>query len=258
MKILCVIPARYASSRFPGKPLAKIVDHPMILWVYHRACAVADFTDVVVATDDERIMDYVVGAGGKAVMTPGDLASGTDRVAYVAKDSDADIIVNLQGDEPLISPKMLSDVCQPFSDQSVQMTTAIKKANNVKELKNPSAAWVVIDNNMDALYFSRAVLPNNYKMKDYKEWIVHNPYYEHIGIYAYRRKFLSKIKNLSRGNLEKIEDLEQLRVLENGYKIRCVQTTYNSICVDTPQDLQIVENLIRTKKIKMERFNEKM
>ncbi len=123
----------------------------MILWVYHRACTVKEFTDVLVATDDERIRDCVADAGGKAVMTPGDLASGTDRVAYVAENYDADIVVNLQGDEPLISPKMLSDVCKPFSDTSVQMTTAIKKVSSVEELKNPSAAWVVIDKNMDAL-----------------------------------------------------------------------------------------------------------
>ncbi len=258
MKILCVIPARYQSSRFPGKPLVKIANSPMILWVYHRARSVKDFDDVQVATDDERIRNCVMDFGGKAILTPGDLPSGTDRVAYVAGTSDADIIVNLQGDEPLISPQLLSDFCKPFLDETVQMTTAIKKVSTLEELTNPSAAWVVVDENMDALYFSRAVLPFNHKHSDYKDWLKQHSYYQHIGIYAYRRKFLLKLTKFSQSNLEKIEDLEQLRVLEQGYKIRCVLTSHNSICVDTPQDLKIVENIIKDKKIVLDEWNEKM
>lgn len=224
----------------------------MIAWVYQRARLVEEFDEVLVATDDERIRDCVEGFGGKAVLTPGNLASGTDRVAHVAQNSDADIIMNLQGDEPLISPQLLSDVCKPFAEDNVQMTTAIKNVSSVEELKNLNTAWVVVDKNMDALYFSRAVIPVNFKQNNHNIWIKNHSYYEHVGIYVFRRNFLSELTKFPRGNLEKMEDLEQLRVLENGYKIRCVLTSYQSVCVDTPNDIKKVEQLIKKKKITLD------
>jgi len=252
MKIICVIPARYASTRFPGKPLADIAGHPMISWVYSRAKSVEEFIDVIVATDDERILDCVNNFGGKAVMTPSDLQSGTDRVAFVAKDQEVDVIVNLQGDEPLISPKILSQVCRPFSDNNVYMTTPVKKIYDANELNNKNAAWVVKDNNGDALYFSRAVIPVMHKNEKKSDWLNHNTYFKHIGIYAYRKDFLLKLTQLPRKGLESAEDLEQLRVLENGYKIRCVETDYQAINVDVPEDIDKVVNAIDKNHIKLE------
>ena len=258
MKILCVIPARYASSRFPGKPLADISGSPMISWVYHRAKSVREFEDVIVATDDKKIFDCVKSFGGNVRMTPKDLESGTDRVAFIAKDMQVDIVVNLQGDEPLISPQILSDVCKPFTDTRVQITTPIKKVTSADDFKNKNAAWVVVDKNMDALYFSRAVIPVVHKVKNKSEWLNYNTYFKHIGIYAYRKEFLLKLTELPREGLEKSEDLEQLRVLENGYKIRCVETSYQAVNIDVPEDIDRVENIIKKNNIKMDPSNVKM
>jgi len=258
LNIICVIPARFQSSRFPGKPLAKIANYPMIEWVYKRANSVKNFDKVIVATDDERILECVKSFNGEVELTPSELPSGTDRVAYVAKNYKADILVNLQGDEPLISPQLLSEICAPFSDENVQMVTAIKKVKNVDELTSRGAAWVVVDKHMDALYFSRAVLPVNYKFEKYDEWLENNTYYEHVGIYAYRDSFLQKLTILEKGKLEAAEDLEQLRVLENGYKIRCILTDYYSVCVDNPEDVITVENIINQKNIKLDEYNEKV
>jgi len=252
MKILCIIPARYQSSRFPGKPLASIANHPMIEWVYKRAKLVKEFDNVLVATDDERIEKCVRSFGGEVELTPCDLASGTDRVAYVAKNSDADVVVNIQGDEPLVSHSLLSEICKPYSDDSVIMTTAIKKAKNTSELMKPGAAWVVVDKNLDALYFSRAILPVNFKLKKMEDWIEKTNYYKHIGIYTYRNTFLQKLTTFPKGSLERAEDLEQLRVLENGFRIRCVMTDYQSIGVDYPEDIKAVEQYINQNNIKLD------
>jgi len=252
MKIICVIPARYASTRFPGKPLADIDGHPMISWVYHRAKTVAEFHDVIVATDDKRIYDYVKSFNGHVIMTPNDLKSGTDRVAFVTKDLKVDVVVNLQGDEPLIAPQILSQVCKVFRDEKVYMATPVKKVNNAIEFDNKNAAWVVKDNNGDALYFSRAVIPPIHKNEKKSDWLNHSSFYKHIGIYAYRKDFLLKLTKLPRIGLEKAEDLEQLRVLENGYKIRCVETDYQAINVDVPGDIDKVIKEIKKNNIKLD------
>lgn len=252
MKIACIIPARYSSTRFPGKPLANIAGHPMISWVYHRAKSVKEFQDIIVATDDKRIFESVKTFGGKVIMTPENLQSGTDRVAYVAKDLAVDVVVNLQGDEPLISPEILSQICNVFGDEQVLMATPVKIVKDSKDLLNKNAVWVVKDKNNDALYFSRAVLPAVHKVNNISDWLDHHVYYKHIGIYAYRKEFLLRLTKMPRIGLEKTEDLEQLRVLENGFKIRCVETEYQSVNVDVPEDIIKVINAIEKDKIKLE------
>jgi len=252
MKIICVIPARYASTRFPGKPLANIAGHPMISWVYHRAKVVKEFDDVIVATDDERIFDCVKNFGGNVKMTPDDLQSGTDRVAFVSKDMQVDVVVNLQGDEPLISPQILSDVCKPFYDKNVYMATPVKNVSDAEDFNNKNAAWVVKDKKGDALYFSRTVIPAVHKVRNLSEWLNYSTFFKHIGIYAYRKDFLLKLSELTREGLEKSEDLEQLRVLENGYNIRCVETSYQAVNVDVPEDIIKVENIIKKNNIKLD------
>ena len=252
MKVIGVIPARYASTRFPGKPLADIAGHPMISWVYHRAKSVEEFLDVIVATDDERVFDCIKKISGKVVMTPKELQSGTDRVAYVAKNQNVDVIVNLQGDEPLISPQILSKICKQFSDKNIYMATPVKRIKDANELNNKNAAWVVKDNNGDALYFSRSVIPAIHKNDNISDWLNHSSYFKHIGIYAYRKDFLLKLTQLPRKGLESAEDLEQLRVLENGYKIRCVETDYQAINVDIPEDIDKVIKEIEKNNIKLD------
>jgi 3-deoxy-manno-octulosonate cytidylyltransferase (CMP-KDO synthetase) len=252
MKFICIIPARYGSTRFPGKPLAPIAGAPMIEWVYKRAMKVKLFEKVIVATDDKRIQQVVQGFGGQAELTPSDLPSGTDRVAFLARIMDADVYVNVQGDEPLISPQLLTEVCSAYSDHDVVMTTAVSKINTLKELTDPNLVRVVIDQQGDALYFTRSVIPHVRDEADHNRWLNHHIFYRHIGIYAYRQAFLSMISGLSPGNLERAERLEQLRVLEYGFKIRTVITTYNSLCVDTPEDLLQVENFIKLNKLRVD------
>jgi 3-deoxy-manno-octulosonate cytidylyltransferase (CMP-KDO synthetase) len=258
MNIICVIPARYASQRLPGKSLAIINGSSMIEWIYKRALAAGIFSEVIVATDDTRIKKTVEGFNGKAVMTPSELPTGTDRVAFVAKSKNADIFVNLQGDEPLIAPQVLVDICEPFENREVLMTTPIKKIQSYKELTDSNLVKVVIDENYDALYFSRTTIPYIRDVQEQKEWIKHCNYYKHIGIYTYRREFLLKLKTLQRGRLENAEKLEQLRVLENGYKIRTILTDYESISVDTPEDLDNVNKYVREKYLKVDVVNERM
>jgi 3-deoxy-manno-octulosonate cytidylyltransferase (CMP-KDO synthetase) len=259
MKIACVIPARYASSRLPGKPLADIEGHPMIEWVYKRALAVPDFEQVLIATDDRRIYDTVSRFDGHAVMTPPDLESGTDRIAYVAGSSvKADVFVNLQGDEPLIDPAVLSNLCRQFSDASVQMATPIKRIRNTNDLKDPNKARVIIDNKSNALYFTRAVIPYNRNLDNYSDWLKAGIYYQHIGIYAYRTEILLELAKLPPGRLEQIEKLEQLRALENGYVIRTVESEYNSMSVDTRQDLEEVCKYVRENDINVDVSYEKV
>jgi len=258
MKFICVIPARYASTRFPGKPLALIDGHPMVEWVYRRATGVTRFDDVLVATDDQRIFDTVQNFGGKVLMTPEDLASGTDRVAWVAGSGDGDVYVNLQGDEPLINPMVLEKLCAAFDDPGVTMATPVKIIKTEKELTDPNNARVIIDNQGDALYFTRAVVPYFRGVKDTLDWLKSGTYFKHIGIYAYRRDFLLKLAALPQGKLEQIEKLEQLRVLEYGYRIRTVLTDYESISVDTPDELDEVNNYVQQNGIKMDVDHEKM
>ena len=258
MNIVCIIPARFESSRFPGKPLAKIAGIPMIRWVYNRSSAVSVFKKVIVATDDRRIADTVKGFGGECIMTRTDLKSGTDRVAFVAKEMDADIIVNVQGDEPLVAPALLEDFCRPYAEQEVVMTTPVKLIKNSDELMDPNLVRVTLDRYGNALYFSRSQIPYIRDIADKKLWFKHARLYRHIGLYSYRKDFLIHLASLPQGELERLEQLEQLRVLEHGYKIRTVLTDYISMSVDTPSDLEMIEKFIKENKISVDDIYEKM
>ena len=233
-----IIPARYASSRFPGKPLAEINGKPMIQCVYERVQS-SEVHDLAVATDDERIANCVCGFGGKVVMTSPDHASGTDRCGEAAKSmcpTDNDVVINIQGDEPLISPKEIHLLASAFEDRNVQIATLVNPFQDRKILANPNVVKVVKAKNGNVLYFSRLPIPylreNATPPKNY---------YRHIGIYAYRYGVLKKIVQLPTSELENSEKLEQLRWLENGYTIRALECDYQGIGVDTPEDLKNVE-----------------
>jgi 3-deoxy-manno-octulosonate cytidylyltransferase (CMP-KDO synthetase) len=258
MSIICVIPARYASQRLPGKPMLKIGSDPMIEWVYRRACKVESFKDVIVATDDQTIFDFISSINGRVVMTPEDLPSGTDRVAYVAGNLNADIFLNLQGDEPLIVPEVLEKVCAAFEDPTVQIATAVTRIKSVTDLTDPNLVRVVLDHEGNALYFTRAVIPHFRDIDKYEDWLENFEYYKHIGIYAYRKEFLLRITELEPGKLENVEKLEQLRVLENGYKIRAVITDYQSHSVDTYEDLIEMNKYIVDHNITLDKVDGKM
>ncbi len=256
MNIVCVIPARFASTRLPGKPLAKISGSPMIEWVYRRAAAVPEFSLVLVATDDLRIKLAVENFGGKVEMTPEDLRSGTDRVAYIAERHDGDIFVNLQGDEPLVVPDVLTALVEPFTDPDVQMTTPVSIVTSPSDLTDPNKVRVICDQNGDALYFSRAVIPFLRDIGDIKFWPKNHIFYKHIGIYAYRKEFLIRLTHLPEGKLESAEKLEQLRVLENGFRIRTVVTNYQARSVDTEEDLALINREVAKNNITIESYHE--
>jgi 3-deoxy-manno-octulosonate cytidylyltransferase (CMP-KDO synthetase) len=258
MSIICVIPARFASQRLPGKPMLKIGNAPMIEWVYRRACKVEKFDDVIVATDNQIIFDHMTSIGGRVVMTPEDLPSGTDRVAYIAREIDAEIFLNLQGDEPLIVPDVLEKVCLVFEDPEVQIATPVTRIKSEADLTDPNLVRVALDHSGNALYFTRAVIPYFRDLDNYGDWLTNFEYYKHIGIYAYRKEFLLSITELEPGELEKVEKLEQLRVLENGYKIRTVITDYQSRSVDTNEDLKEMNKYIIDHHLTMEEVNAKM
>lgn len=228
-KIIAIIPARYESSRFPGKPLVDICGKPMIQWVYERVSSVQEIEDVYVATDDKRIFDTVKNFSGRAIMT-GECACGTDRVYQACKDKNIDIVINVQGDEPLIRPEMIRDLIQSFKDETVEMATLKKKIETVEEKSNPNVVKVAVDKFDNAIYFSRYSIP-------YIREKISVDMYKHIGIYGYRKSFLEKYVSMPQGILEKAENLEQLRVLENGYKIRVNSTNYQTIGVDRPEDV---------------------
>ena len=233
MKIIAVIPARYKSTRLEGKPLADIDGKPMIQHVYERASKSNKLDDIIVATDDKRIIDIVNRFGGKAELTSELHPSGSDRVAEVAEKLDADIIVNVQGDEPFINPEMIDEVIDPFKDTSLVMATLMHEVLDEKDFENPNVVKVVVDKDGFALYFSRSLIPYPRNKIDFHV-------YEHIGLYAYRKDFLLKFTKLSPTPLEKIESLEQLRVLENGFKIKVILTEkeYIPLSVDTQEDLE--------------------
>jgi 3-deoxy-manno-octulosonate cytidylyltransferase (CMP-KDO synthetase) len=237
-KIVAVIPARYQSSRFPGKPLADICGKPMIQWVYESVAKVPDMEAVYVATDDERIFDAVTAFGGKAIMT-GACSCGTDRVYQAVKDVDCDVVLNIQGDEPLIKVEMIQDLMKAFTDDTVVMATLKKQIENPADIDDANVVKVITDCNDDAIYFSRHSIPYN---RDAKEGVA---YYRHIGAYGYTKAFLETYVNLPTSVLENVEKLEQLRVLENGYKIRVKETVYQSIGVDLPEHIALVEEEIK-------------
>jgi len=240
MNIVCVIPARYSSTRLPGKPLAMIAGRPMIQHVYERAIRAQRPKLVLVATDNSLVYDAVEGFGGRAILTSPDHPTGTDRLAEVAEKLPyMDLIINVQGDEPLIPPAIIDQLARVFDDnQDLQMATLMTEMDE-SEYNNPNAVKVVTDLQGYALYFSRSLLPfprNDTGM----------PVYKHIGIYAYRRDFLLKFSKLSPTPLEESESLEQLRALEHGYKIKVLTTDFKSIGVDTIEDLEKVNLLLNS------------
>lgn len=238
MKFLGVIPARYKSTRLEGKPLKNICGYPMIQWVYQRAKS-SHLDDVVIATDDYRIKEVVESFGGHAVITKEEHLNGTSRIAEVCeKMKDYDVIINIQGDEPLIEPEMINQLINTFKEEpNLVMSTLKEKIEDFKLVENPNIVKVVTDKNNMALYFSRSPIPYP---REKNEKI----YYKHVGIYGYKRTFVIEYSNMEETLLEKSESLEQLRVLENGYKIKVVETPYKVIGVDTKEDLERVINYI--------------
>lgn len=236
--VAVIIPARYGASRFPGKPLAQIDGRPMIWYVWKAARESECATRVLVATDDERIAGAVRGFGGEARMTSPDCASGTDRVAEAARGLSEEIIVNLQGDEPAMDPSVIDAVASSLlSSPSVRMATAAVVRDDPEEFRRPSVVKVVVDDRGDALYFSRAPIPH-YRAAGPAR------YRKHIGIYGYRKDFLLRLCALPPSSLETAECLEQLRVLQSGDRIRVVDVMFDSVAVDTPEDLRAVETRI--------------
>lgn len=240
MKFIGIIPARYQSTRFPGKPLVIINKKPMIQRVYEQSSMALE--EVWVATDNLDIFSAVESFGGKAVITASDHRSGTDRCAEAARklseNIDFDVVVNIQGDEPFIRPEQISNLIKCF-DSRVEIATLARRITEFSELMDHNKPKVIIDANSNALYFSRATIP--YARDFEKEvWLKKAEYWAHIGIYAYRSDVLQQIAQLKPGKLETIESLEQLRWLENGYKIKISETDYQSFGIDTPDDLQQV------------------
>ena len=243
MKAICVIPARYSSTRLPGKPLKDICGKPMICRVFERASRAASVAEVIVATDDERIFQAVEKNSGRAMMTRTDHKTGTDRLAEVAaKFPDADVVVNVQGDEPLIEPSLIDELVAEFArDDKLQMATVATELTDADEMQNPNNVKVVVDRNSNALYFSRSLIP-------FPRNAGKSPVYKHIGIYAYRRQFLIDYAAMQPTPLEQTESLEQLRALENGFKIRVIKSSCRFIGVDTAEDLQLVNEIYREEK----------
>jgi 3-deoxy-manno-octulosonate cytidylyltransferase (CMP-KDO synthetase) len=239
LHVVALIPARFASTRLPGKPLIDIDGHPMIEHVYRRAAASPLVSRVIVATDDLRIATTVLGFGGHVRLTRADHPSGTDRLAEVASTLDCDVVVNVQGDEPLLDSRSIAEVVAPFGDPSVSMSTLYRRIHSPTELADPNVVKVVLDRGGYALYFSRAAIPHTRDPRG--GW---PPLYRHIGLYAYRRSALLVLASLEPTPLERTESLEQLRALEHGIRIKAVETAYDSIGVDTPEDLEQVRRLL--------------
>jgi 3-deoxy-manno-octulosonate cytidylyltransferase (CMP-KDO synthetase) len=240
MKAICVIPARYSSTRLPGKPLKDICGVPMICRVWQRASRAASVAEVIVATDDERIFQAVEKNSGRAMMTRADHKTGTDRLAEVAeKFPDADVVVNVQGDEPLIEPSLIDELVAEFAaDDELQMATVATELTDADEMQNPNNVKVVLACNGDALYFSRSLIP-------FPRNVGKSPVFKHIGIYAYRRNFLLDYAKMEPTPLEQAESLEQLRALENGFKIRVIKSSCRFVGVDTEEDLRLVNEIYR-------------
>ena len=242
MKVYVILPARYGSTRFEGKPLCMIAGRPMIQHVYERACQAEGVDQVVVATDDQRIKNVVEGFGGQVVMTRSDHPSGTDRLAEtvaILKAAPDDVVINVQGDQPAFDPRQIQEVLQPLlDDPELAMSTPIIATVDPLEIGNPNHVKVVFDNDNMALYFSRAPIP--WPREGDQSY-----YFKHIGIYGYRVSFLQHFVTLPPGRLENIEKLEQLRALENGYRIKVVITEFDSPEVDRPADIAKVEALLR-------------
>lgn len=239
--IVGIIPARFGSTRLMGKPLADIGGKPMIQHTWQNAKKSKLLDRVVIAVDDEKLFQVVKEFGAEVYMTPKDVASGSDRIALVAEQlADAAIIVNIQGDEPFINGKMIDEAIEPLIfDKKVNVSTLVKRITSVEEMKSPSVVKVVFDYNNYALYFSRAPIPYVRDARTNLERIEMGEIYKHIGLYVFRKETLLKFTSLKQTDLERIEKLEQLRLLEHGIKIKIVVTEYDSLSVDTPKDLEI-------------------
>lgn len=239
MNIIGIIPARYASTRFPGKPLVDIHGKPMIQRVYEQAKKSGSLSDVIVAMDDSRIETAVVQFGGKVCMTSPNHPSGTDRCAEVVEkmNLDCQAVINIQGDEPFIDPGQIDLLCACFQDERTQLATLIKVIDSTNVLFNPNTPKVIIDKDGFAIYFSRQAIPHIRGVEE-NDWLKKHTFYRHIGIYGYRTDVLRTITQLPPSSLEKAESLEQLRWIENGYRIKTAVTTFESPAVDTPEDLK--------------------
>ena len=237
MRVLAIIPARYASSRFPGKPLAKIVSKSMIQRVYEQCKKCEKLTNIIVATDDKRIHDHVSNFGGKSIMTKNTHISGTDRCGEVLIkiEDDYDIIINVQGDEPYIAPEQISELLKQFNNKNVEITTLAKETNDPTLIKDKNSPKVIFDEDYNAISFYRN--PESISKI--------NTHFKHIGIYAFKSKTLEEIVKLSPSKNEKKEDLEQMRWIDNKFKIKIGLTNYDNISVDTPEDILKIEAQIR-------------
>ena len=243
MKYIGIIPARYASTRFPGKPLAVLGGKTVIQRVYEQAVSV--LPEAYVATDDERIFQAVEAFGGRAVMTRADHKSGTDRIQEAAEKTatDADVIINIQGDEPFVQPSQIETLCRLFDDTETQIGTLGKRFETIEAVRNPNSPKIVMDRRGFAIYFSRSVIPF-IRGVEADNWLPHYPFLKHLGIYAYRREVLAEVTRLPQSPLEKAESLEQLRWLENGYRIRVGLTDVETVGIDTPEDLTRAEQFL--------------
>ena len=251
MKFMAIIPARYASTRYPGKPLAILGGKTVIQRVYEQVKSVLN--DVYVATDDERIYHAVTEFGGKAVMTRADHKSGTDRIEEAAEkiedsgkwneESDNVVVINVQGDEPFIQPSQIETLMHLFDDPETQIGTLGKPFESIEAIENPNSPKIVTDNRGFALYFSRSVIPY-IRGKERDSWFGEYPFLKHLGIYAYRREVLAEVTKLPMSSLEKAESLEQLRWLQNGYRIRVGLTDIETVGIDTPEDLTRAEEFL--------------
>jgi 3-deoxy-manno-octulosonate cytidylyltransferase (CMP-KDO synthetase) len=244
--ILGIIPARYASTRFPGKPLADIQGKSMIQRVYGQASLCKQLSKVVVATDDQRIFDHVKSFGGEAVMTRPDHPSGTDRCYEALENTKGNFryVINIQGDEPFIDPSQVDLLAGLLKDGSTELATLMIPVDSYEVLFDMGEVKIVMNDKMEALYFSRTVIPY-LKGVDKKEWHLNFKYYRHVGMYAYRADVLEKITRLQPSALEKAESLEQLRWLENGFKIKLAVTTHDSHCIDRPEDIDKVLKMMK-------------
>ena len=247
MKFVGIIPARYASQRFPGKPLAILGGKPVIQRVYEQVKTVLD--DVYVATDDDRILKTVESFGGKAVMTSPNHKSGTDRIEEAIEiiGGDFDVVINIQGDEPFIQKSQIEELCRCFDDENTQIATLgmpFTEQQGLAALENPNSPKIVVDNNNYAMYFSRSVIPYLRNVPR-ENWLTVHQYLKHIGLYAYRREVLAEVTKLPQSSLEIAESLEQLRWLQNGYKIKVGLTTVETVGIDTPADLLQAEKFLQ-------------
>ena len=248
-RIIAVIPARYSSQRLPAKPLVDLLGKPMIQRVYEQVHRALLPTSVIVATDDQRIADVVRSFGGNVVMTSPDIKSGSDRVAAVARETPGDIFVNVQGDEPLIAPAMVDEGVRVIvNDPTAVVGTLVRKIDSVEDLLNPAVVKVVVSVGLDALYFSRTPIPFLRDGGDQSQWLSKHTFYKHVGIYVFRKDFLLAYSAMPESGLEQAERLEQLRILERGFKIKVGITQHDSVPIDTPEDVQRVIDLLRTKR----------